>query len=75
MTATTNPTSNKDNMDNPFVVTLVVLLMLAIAFGLVSLFLWWIIPLAFPLLPFSFGNAMALAGLILVLNIPGAMKS
>lgn len=48
----------------------VVLLALAVAFGLLSLLLWWLIPLAFPLLGFTFGQAMATAGLLLVIWLP-----
>ena len=59
---------------NPILVILIALVFLAALFGFVSLVLWWLIPLAFPALSFSFGNAMALAGLMFLLNTPAVLS-
>lgn len=48
---------------NPFLAVAFFLLAVVAGFLLVSLLLWWLVPLAFPALAFSFSNAMALAGI------------
>lgn len=61
---------------NPFLAGAVALLIIVAAFLLVSLGVWWLVPLAFPALAGSFGftNAMALVLLSLLLGAP-AMAS
>ena len=53
---------------------LLVLFLFAVGFGLVSLALWVLVPLAFPLLPFDFGQAMALTGILIIVGLP-AMRN
>lgn len=48
---------------NPFLAVAFFLLAVVASFLIVSLLLWWLVPLAFPALSFSFSNAMALAGI------------
>lgn len=50
--------------------SVLVILAVLVAFALLSLLLWWLIPIAFPALAFSFGQAMATAGLTLVIWLP-----
>ena len=51
---------------NAFLATLAAILVVAIAFLLISLIVWWLVPLAFPALSFGFTNAMALTLLLLL---------
>jgi hypothetical protein len=51
-----------------------VLCLMVAAFAIVSALLWWLVPLAFPLLPFTFGQAMALTGIMIIIGLP-AMKN
>jgi len=51
---------------NAFLATLAAILVVAIAFLLISLMVWWLVPLAFPALSFGFTNAMALTLLMLL---------
>lgn len=60
---------------NPILVALVVVVVLAALFFGVSLVLAWLIPLAFPALTFTYGNAMALAALLFLLNLPGLLST
>lgn len=53
---------------------LVVLFLAAAAFLLLSLVLLLLVPAAFPLLGFGFTNAMALAGIVVLIGLP-AMRN
>lgn len=53
---------------------LLVLLIGAVVFGLVALALWWLVPIAFPLLPFTYPQALALTGIACIIGAP-AMRS
>lgn len=44
------------------VITLLVVV--AAAFALFAAALWWLVPLAFPLLPFGYPQALALTGIV-----------
>jgi glycerol-3-phosphate acyltransferase PlsY len=46
--------------------TLGVLLGAAIVFGIIALALWWLVPLAFPLLAFTYWQALALTGILAI---------
>jgi hypothetical protein len=39
-------------------------------FALGALILWWLIPIAFPLLAFNYGQALALTGLLTLFALP-----
>lgn len=48
-----------------FLAGLAIVAMIAIAFLVLSLAVWWLVPAAF-LVPFSFSQAMATSGLMLI---------
>lgn len=45
---------------NAFLAVTLFMLAVVAVFLLISLAVWWLVPLAFPALSFGFGNAMAL---------------
>lgn len=51
---------------NSFLAGLLVILAVAGAFLLLALVVWWLVPLAFPALSFSYTNAMALSLLMIL---------
>lgn len=53
---------------------LLVLCAMVAAFALVALALWWLVPLAFPLLPFTYNQALALTGIMVIIGLP-AMRN
>lgn len=61
---------------NSFLAGLVILVLIVGAFLLVSLGVWWLLPLAFPVMAGSFGftNAMALVLLALLLGAPAISR-
>lgn len=50
-----------------------ILVGLAVALGISSLLLWWLVPLAFPALSFGFWNAVPLAAILLLATAPMAV--
>lgn len=53
---------------------LAVLIVSVVIFGLVALLLMWLMNLAFPLLPFEYGQSLALTGIMLLIGLP-AMRN
>lgn len=53
---------------------LAVLIGAAFGFALVALVLWLLVPLAFPLLAFTYWQALALTGIIVIIGLP-ALKN
>lgn len=51
-----------------------VLVGFVVVFALAAALLWWLVPLAFPLLPFTYQQALALTGIAVVIGLP-AMKN
>lgn len=56
-----------------FGAVLVLCAMVAV-FALVALALAWLVPLAFPLLPFTYNQALALTGIMVIIGLP-AMRN
>lgn len=54
---------------------LMVLLLVVVAIAAFSLALWLMIPLAFPMLPWTYWNALALAWIILLVGLPWVVSN
>jgi glycerol-3-phosphate acyltransferase PlsY len=55
--------------------TLGVLAGAALVFGVIGLALWWLVPLAFPLLAFTYWQALALTGILAIVSVMVASKN
>ena len=60
---------------NAFLAVLAASVVVAVVFLLMSLLVWWLVPLAFPALTFGFTNAMALTLLALLFAMPASLSN
>jgi hypothetical protein len=51
------------------------LFLLAVGLGFMSLALWMLVPAAFPLLDFTYWQALALTGIVVLFGLPVAVKN
>lgn len=61
--------------NNIIVGALLFIAMVVVAIATFSAALWFLVPLAFPLLPWTYWNAMALVGIITVVGLPWLVVS